>query len=93
MRGLQGRQQTKENAGERADPEREGENSPVKIKADPVGNFIRQRGEHQVHAPHRKEQPECAADHAEHNAFGQELPHDLAPARTQRETNPDLLGP
>src|SRR5437016_928479 len=92
MRGLNGRQQTKEYAGKRADPEREGENSPVKIKADPERDFVRKRGQHQIHAPDGEEQSKRAANHTEDKTFGQELAHDLAPARTQRETNPDFLG-
>ena len=93
MRGLERRQQSEENTRNRAYSERERENPPVKIEVNPIGHFIRKRAHHQVHAPDGQEQTERAAHQAEDNAFGQELPHDLAPACAQGEANADLLGP
>ncbi len=78
MRGLERRQQAKENTRNCAYAEREGENPPIKIEVDPVWHLVRKRRHHQVHAPDGEDQTKRAAHHAEHQAFGQKLAHDLA---------------
>ena len=91
IRRLERRRQAEQHARDRADAERERKHPPVKIEPNPVRNFVRQRGQHQVHTPDSEEQTERAADHSEDETFRQQLPDDLPAGRAQGEADSNFF--
>ena len=91
IRRLERRRQAEQHAGDRADAERERKYPPVKIEPNPVRDFVRQRGQHQVHTPDSEEQTERAADHSEDETFRQQLPDDLPAGRAQGEADSNFF--
>ncbi len=52
-----------------------------------------QEAQQAAHHGHRKQQPDCAARHRQHQAFDQQLPHQLPARRAHRQPHRHLLLP
>ena len=89
-RNLQRGHQTENDTRDNSYSEREREDAPVEIKVDPIRNFVRQGAQHQIDAPDGEDQTERAAGHADNDAFGEKLTHDLRPGRANRQANARL---
>ena len=93
-RRLQRRNQAEDEAGGERDDRGERQHAPVDADAGPVDadarNVAGVDGQQRADADHADHQPEHAAHRRQHDALGQQLPHDAAAAGADRGADRDL---
>ena len=93
LRCLQRGKQSEDDARENAGREREHEDAPVELEANPERKFAGNRRDHQVDAPDSEDQTEDAAGESEHQAFREQAADDCTAARAERATHRDFTRP
>lgn len=84
------RREAEQQRGEHRAADRERDRRTVERDLARARRRARDQRGHAVDGPHRDQDAEAAAEQAEQQALGDELPHEPAPARAERVTDRDL---
>ena len=90
-RSLKRWRETKEDAGDERDQNREAEHHAVELDVGDARDVLRHQPDEHFGSPRREDQSEQSAEPRKHDALRQQLPDDAAASCTERRTQRDLL--